>query len=109
PRPPLTRSTPPSPRPPLLPYTTLFRSGDVTSQVSTLVERALGAGRAVTLVTDGRIDDPERLLELPSGSSVVLLDGGSRRDAAVGVGRGHGWTPLPDPYRLPPYCSNKIH
>ena len=56
---------------------------DVTSHVAPLVERALGAGRAVRLVTDGRIDDPERLSELPGGSSVVIVDGGSRRDAAL--------------------------
>lgn len=56
---------------------------DQASRVAPLVERALGAGRAVVLVTDGRIDDPERLEELPGGSSVILLDGGSRRDAAL--------------------------
>ena len=56
---------------------------DLRSQVAPLVERALGAGRAVALITDGRIDDPERLSELPSGSSVVIVDGGSRRDAAL--------------------------
>lgn len=59
------------------------RPTDVLSQVAPLVERALGAGRAVALITDGRIDDPERLSELPSGSSVILIDGGSRRDAAL--------------------------
>lgn len=63
---------------------------DVTSHVATLVERALGAGRAVALITDGRIDDPERLAELPSGSSIVIVDGGSRRDAAVASFQGPG-------------------
>ena len=56
---------------------------DGASRVGPLVERALGAGRAVVLVTDGRLDDPERLTELPGGSRVVLLDGVPRRDAAV--------------------------
>lgn len=57
--------------------------GDATTRIGPLVERALGAGRAVVLVTDGRVDDPERLDDLPGGSSVVLVDGGARRDLAV--------------------------
>ena len=56
---------------------------DAATRVAPLVERALGAGRAVTLVTDGRVDDPERLADLPDGSHVVVVDGSSRRDAAV--------------------------
>jgi hypothetical protein len=56
---------------------------DGASHVGPLVERALGAGRAVAFVTDGRVDDPERLQELPSGSSVILLEGATRRDAAL--------------------------
>lgn len=56
---------------------------DVGSHVAPLVERALGAGRSVIVVTDGRIDDPERLEDLPSGSSVQLVDAGATRDAAV--------------------------
>ncbi|MDA1081308.1 MAG: hypothetical protein O2973_06460 [Gemmatimonadetes bacterium] len=56
---------------------------DAASIVGPLVERALGAGRAVVLVTDGRLSDPERLEELPSGSSILIVDGGNRVDAAV--------------------------
>ena len=56
---------------------------DVTTRVAPLVERALGAGRSVVLVTDGRLDDPERLVELPAGSRVVTLEGAARPDAAV--------------------------
>lgn len=56
---------------------------DVSSRVGPLVERALGAGRAAVLVTDGRIDDPERLDELPGGSAVVIVDGSGRPDAAL--------------------------
>ena len=56
---------------------------DASTRVGPLVERALGAGRAVVLITDGRVGDPERLEELPSGSAVVVVDGGSRRDAAL--------------------------
>src|SRR5476649_2052986 len=56
---------------------------DRTTRVAPLVERALGAGRAAVFVTDGRVDDPERLADLPSGSIVVTLDGVSKLDAAV--------------------------
>jgi hypothetical protein len=56
---------------------------DGASRVAPLVERALGSGRAVALITDGRIDDPERLQDLPSGSSVVLIEGATRRDVAL--------------------------
>ena len=56
---------------------------DGATRLGPLVERTLGAGRAVTLVTDGRMDDAERLSELPAGSRVVVLDGRARTDAAV--------------------------
>ena len=56
---------------------------DRATRVAPLVERSLGAGRAAVLVTDGRVDDPERLADLPSGSAVVTLAGTSRLDAAV--------------------------
>src|SRR3990172_1191569 len=54
------------------------RADDGASRTAPLVERALGAGRSVTFVTDGRVDDPERLADLPSGSRVVTLEGGAR-------------------------------
>jgi hypothetical protein len=57
--------------------------GDGATRLAPLVERTLGAGRAVVFVTDGRVDDAERLAELPSGSRVVVLDGSPRADAAV--------------------------
>jgi len=57
--------------------------GDGATRIGPLVERALGAGRSVVFVTDGRVDDPDRLAELPGGSRIVLLDGTARRDAAV--------------------------
>jgi hypothetical protein len=56
---------------------------DRATRVAPLVERSLGAGRAAVLITDGRVDDPERLADLPSGSAVVTLDGTSQLDAAV--------------------------
>ena len=56
---------------------------DRATRIAPLVERALGAGRAAVFITDGRVDDPERLADLPSGSRVVALDGTSKLDAAV--------------------------
>lgn len=56
---------------------------DRMTRVAPLVERALGAGRPAVFVTDGRVDDPERLADLPSGSRIVTLEGTSRLDAAV--------------------------
>ena len=56
---------------------------DVATRAAPLVERAIGSGRPVVFVTDGRVDDPERLTELPSGSRVVLIEGTQKRDAAI--------------------------
>ena len=56
---------------------------DGATRLAPLVERALGAGRAVTFVTDGRVDDPDRLTDLPAGSHVVMLEGTARPDAAI--------------------------
>lgn len=56
---------------------------DDASRTGPLLERALGAGRPVTLITDGRVDDPERLKELPSGSHVVVIESTAKRDGAI--------------------------
>jgi hypothetical protein len=56
---------------------------DGASRTAPLLERALGAGRPVTLITDGRVDDPERLKELPSGSHVIVLEAAAKRDGAI--------------------------
>ncbi len=63
-------------RPPAVP-------GDARSRVRPAVERALAAGRPLTLVTDGEIDDPEALAELPAGSRVVVVAHPKRRDAGL--------------------------
>jgi hypothetical protein len=65
---------------------------DGASRTAPLLERALGAGRPVTLITDGRVDDPERLKELPSGSHVIVLEAAPKRDrlARRSVGGRHG-------------------
>lgn len=56
---------------------------DGASRLAPLVERALGAGRPVVLITDGRLDDAARLVDLPAGSHVVTLDGATKPDAAL--------------------------
>jgi len=57
--------------------------GDARSRVRPAVERALAAGRPLTLVTDGEIDDPDALADLPAGSRVVVIAHPKRRDAGL--------------------------
>jgi hypothetical protein len=56
---------------------------DVRSRVRPAVERALAAGRPLTLITDGEIDDPEALTDLPAGSRVVVVAHPASRDAGL--------------------------
>ena len=56
---------------------------DAATRTAPLVERSIGSGRPVVFITDGRVDDPERLTELPSGSRIVLIEGRAKRDAAI--------------------------
>lgn len=58
---------------------------DQSSRVGPLVESALAVGRPLVIVTDGAIDDPERLERLPRGSAVRLVVAESRPDAALAV------------------------
>ncbi|MDH5234081.1 MAG: hypothetical protein OEW77_03915, partial [Gemmatimonadota bacterium] len=62
---------------------TLPRDG--ASRVGPLVESALAVGRPLVIVTDGAIDDPERLDRLPQGSAVRLVPAVARPDAALAV------------------------
>lgn len=59
------------------------RPVDAASRVGPLVEAALAIGRPVVLVTDGLLDDPERVARLPRGSHVVVPGGRDADDAAV--------------------------
>jgi hypothetical protein len=59
------------------------RPGDLASRVRPAVERAQAAGRALVVVTDGELDDPEALQALPAGSRVELIAPARRADAAV--------------------------
>jgi hypothetical protein len=48
------------------------RPSDPASRIGDVVELARAQGRPVIVVTDGQLDDPERLQELPQGSQVRL-------------------------------------
>lgn len=48
------------------------RPRDPASRIGDVVELARAQGRPVIVVTDGQLDDPERLQELPQGSQVLL-------------------------------------
>ena len=56
---------------------------DRASGVAPLVDAAVALGRPVVLVTDGRLEDPERLAQLPAGSAIRVIEAAPRRDAAV--------------------------
>ncbi len=56
---------------------------DQSSLLRPMVERALGAGHPLVVVTDGEVDDPDAAASLPAGSRVVVLARTSRRDVAV--------------------------
>jgi hypothetical protein len=56
---------------------------DLASRVGPLVEQARALGRPIVLVTDGRLEDAERLDELPRGSQVVVPTAASRSDLGV--------------------------
>ena len=57
--------------------------GDLSTQLRPVVERALGAGHPLIVVTDGEIDDPDAARGLPAGSRIVVLAHSVRRDLAV--------------------------
>ncbi len=56
---------------------------DPATRVQPAVERALAAGRALVVVTDGELADPEVLQSLPSGSRIVIPTRVTRPDVAV--------------------------
>jgi hypothetical protein len=59
------------------------RPADDASRARALVERSLASGRALVLVTDGELDDPASLEQLPSGSRVEVVQRKPARDLAV--------------------------
>jgi hypothetical protein len=60
------------------------RPADAATRLRPLVERALSTGRPLRLFTDGEVDDPDVLASVPAGSQVVVIDGSSSTDAALG-------------------------
>lgn len=58
---------------------------DRRSRVGALVDAAMAVGRPLVLVTDGAIDDPERVARLPRGSAVRVVGSAPRPDAAIAL------------------------
>lgn len=56
---------------------------DRSSSVAQLVDAARARGRPVLVITDGRLDDPERLADLPEGSSLIVVSLPATRDAGL--------------------------
>jgi hypothetical protein len=56
---------------------------DASSVLRPAVERALGAGHPLTVVTDGELDDPESVRGLPAGSRLIVLRHAVLRDLAI--------------------------
>lgn len=56
---------------------------DVASLLRPAIERALGAGHPLAVVTDGELDDPDAIRALPAGSRVIVVPHATQRDAAV--------------------------
>ena len=56
---------------------------DHVSLLRPVVERALGAGHPLVVVTDGELDDPDAARALPSGSRVIVLPHPTHSDLAV--------------------------
>ncbi len=56
---------------------------DLATRVGPLVEQARALGRPIVLVTDGGVEDAERLADLPRGSQVVVLAAAPRSDLGI--------------------------
>ncbi len=56
---------------------------DLASSLRPAVERAIGSGHPLVVLTDGELDDPDAARQLPAGSRVVLVKHPVRRDLAL--------------------------
>jgi hypothetical protein len=56
---------------------------DAASRVGAAIERAVAAGRSLVVVTDGELDDPTTLTELPPGSRIIVPPRPGGRDVAL--------------------------
>ena len=61
----------------------LTTPADLASLVRPAVERALGRGHPLVVITDGELTDPEALNDLPAGSRVVVVPHTQGPDLAV--------------------------
>jgi hypothetical protein len=59
------------------------RPRDLASRARPAIERALAAGRPLVIVTDGELDDPAELPDLPAGSRVEVIGRAASTDLAV--------------------------
>jgi hypothetical protein len=59
------------------------RPSDLSSRARPAVERALAAGRPLTIITDGELDDPAELPALPTGSRIEVIPRTRTSDLAV--------------------------
>jgi hypothetical protein len=57
--------------------------GDQKTALRPAVERAIGSGHPLVVLTDGELDDPDATRALPAGSRLVLLRHSPQRDLAV--------------------------
>ncbi|HEY4133025.1 MAG TPA: hypothetical protein VGM50_20585, partial [Gemmatimonadaceae bacterium] len=62
---------------------TITTPRDVSTFLRPAVERALGAGHPLVVVTDGELDDADAARALPGGSRVVVIPHHAQRDLAV--------------------------
>jgi hypothetical protein len=56
---------------------------DLASRARPAIERALAAGRPLTIITDGELDDPAELPALPAGSRIEVIPHAASVDLAV--------------------------
>ena len=61
----------------------LTTPADLSSIARPAVERALGRGHPLVVITDGELADPETLSDLPAGSRVVVVSHAQSPDLAV--------------------------
>jgi len=59
------------------------RPNDAASLLRPAVERALGAGHPLTVVTDGELDDPEAVRALPAGSRIIAMRRALTKDVGL--------------------------
>src|SRR5215467_7709943 len=61
----------------------LAKPSDPATLLRPIVERSLGAGHPLTLVTDGELDDPDAVRSLPVGSRIIVIPRPAARDLGL--------------------------